>query len=196
MSKRIFDLFFSGLGIVILSPVLLIIYLLVLTTSKGGGLYLQERIGRHGVPFKIKKFRTMYVGSDRKGLLTVGKRDPRVTPVGYYLRKTKLDELPQLLNVFLGDMSLVGPRPEVAKYVALYSVEDRMVLEVKPGITDYASIEFRDENQLLNEAKDPEQAYIHDIMPRKLALNKQYIERQSLAVDFGIILKTLLKIIR
>lgn len=196
MSKRIFDLFFSGLGILILSPVLILIYLLVFTTSKGGGLYLQERIGRHGVPFKIMKFRTMYVGSDRKGLLTVGKRDPRVTPVGYFLRKTKLDELPQLLNVFKGDMSLVGPRPEVAKYVDLYRAEDRIVLSVKPGITDFASIEFRDENHLLNDAADPEQAYIQEIMPRKLALNKEYIQKQSLAVDFGIILKTILKIIR
>jgi lipopolysaccharide/colanic/teichoic acid biosynthesis glycosyltransferase len=133
----------------------------------------------------------MFTGSDKKGLLTVGDRDPRVTPIGYYLRKYKLDELPQLINVLIGDMSLVGPRPEVSKYVDLYSEEDRMVLSIKPGITDYASIYFRNENEILNSSTDPEKKYIEEVMPLKLELNKKYIEEKGLMTDLKIIFMTL-----
>src|SRR5690606_26407087 len=140
--------------------------------------------------------RTMYVDSDRSGLLTVGDRDPRVTPIGYYLRKSKLDELPQLLNVLKGEMSVVGPRPEVPKYVALYSIEDRIVLSTRPGITDYASIYYRNENEILKIAENPEEKYIEDIMPVKLKLNKKYIDEKSLLVDLKIIFLTLFSIFK
>ena len=146
MLKRSFDILSSGLGLLLISPILLIVSLAITLSSKGGVFYKQSRVGLNGVNFNILKFRTMFTGSDKKGLLTVGDRDPRVTPIGYYLRKYKLDELPQLINVLIGDMSLVGPRPEVSKYVNLYSKEDRVVLSIKPGITDYASIFFRNEN--------------------------------------------------
>lgn len=195
MTKRIFDIFFSGLGLLILSPLLIIIYFLVALSSKGGAFYKQERVGLNGVKFKILKFRTMYVGSDKKGLLTVGGRDPRVTPVGYYLRKSKLDELPQLFNVFKGDMSLVGPRPEVQKYVNYYSEEDREVLTVRPGVTDYASIVFRNENEILEGASDPDAMYINKVLPIKLKLNRKYITEKGLITDFKIIFSTLFSII-
>ena len=156
---------------------------------------MQERIGKNEKPFRIFKFRTMFLDADKKGLLTVGGRDPRVTPVGYFLRKYKLDELPQLFNVVLGEMSLVGPRPEVKRYVDMYSVEQRKVLEVKPGITDYASIEYANENELLGKADDPEKMYLEEIMPAKLRLNLKNVQEQSFLVDLKIILKTVLKIL-
>jgi lipopolysaccharide/colanic/teichoic acid biosynthesis glycosyltransferase len=168
---------------------------MVALTSKGGGIYRQERIGLNGKPFHILKFRTMFVNSDQKGLLTVGKRDPRVTPVGYYLRKYKLDEFPQLLNVFKGDMSLVGPRPEVSKYVALYNDEQKKVLKVRPGITDYASILFRNENELLDNTTDPHKTYLEEILPKKLELNIQYVNNHTIAEDFRIILQTFKRIL-
>jgi lipopolysaccharide/colanic/teichoic acid biosynthesis glycosyltransferase len=157
--------------------------------------YRQLRVGRFGKDFRLWKFRTMRPDSDKKGLLTVGGRDPRVTRVGFYLRKYKLDELPQLLNVLSGDMSLVGPRPEVRKYVELYSPEQKRVLEVRPGITDYASIEYSDENELLARSADPERTYIDEVMPAKLRLNMKYIEEKSFATDIKIIFRTIRKIV-
>ncbi len=158
--------------------------------------YLQTRVGRNGRDFKLFKFRTMHANADKKGLLTVGGRDPRVTSIGYYLRKFKLDELPQLFNVLFGTMSLVGPRPEVRKYVDLYTNEQQKVLAVRPGITDFASLEFINENDLLAKSANPEQTYINDIMPAKLTLNAKYIEQHGLLVDFKIIVNTILKIVK
>ncbi len=191
MLKRSFDILSSGLGLLLISPILLIVSLAITLSSKGGVFYKQSRVGLNGVNFNILKFRTMFTGSDKKGLLTVGDRDPRVTPIGYYLRKYKLDELPQLINVLIGDMSLVGPRPEVSKYVNLYSKEDRVVLSIKPGITDYASIYFRNENEILNSSSNPEKKYIEEVMPLKLELNKKYIEEKGLLTDLKIIFMTL-----
>jgi lipopolysaccharide/colanic/teichoic acid biosynthesis glycosyltransferase len=194
--KRLFDVGCCVVGLIVLAPILLLIALLIRMDSKGPIVYLQERIGLNGRPFFIFKFRTMVIDADKKGLLTVGGKDPRVTRIGYYLRRYKLDELPQLFNVVRGDMSLVGPRPEVKKYVDLYSASQKEVLTVKPGITDYASIVFVDENDILARSTDPEQAYIQEIMPAKLALNRKYIAEKGLLTDLRIILKTLLRIIR
>ncbi len=193
--KRLFDIILSSFGILLLSPILVIIAALVKISSKGPVFYRQVRVGKGNEDFRIFKFRTMYTGSDKKGLLTVGGRDPRVTKVGYYLRKFKLDELPQLFNVFTGEMSLVGPRPEVRKYVDYYSDSDMEVLSVRPGITDYASIAFRNENDILKESEDPERKYIEEIMPIKLGLNKKYIAEKGMFKDLSIILKTITVII-
>lgn len=194
--KRLFDIILSSFGILVLSPILVLIALLVKISSKGPVFYRQVRVGKGNKDFRIFKFRTMYTGSDKKGLLTVGGRDPRVTKVGYYLRKFKLDELPQLLNVFTGEMSLVGPRPEVRKYVEHYSESDMEVLSVRPGITDYASIAFRNENDILKESEDPEKKYIEEIMPIKLGLNKKYIAEKGMFKDLSIIFKTITVIIK
>ncbi len=196
MGKRIFDILFSILGIIILSPFLLIISLIILFTSKGGAFYKQTRIGKDSKPFKLFKFRTMRVGSDKNIRITIGSRDSRITGVGYFLRKYKLDELPQLFNVLIGDMSFVGPRPEVPEYVALYDTEQKKVLSVKPGITDFASIVYSEENELLANAENPEELYIHRIMPAKLKLNMRYINEMGLATDMKIIFKTIGKIFR
>lgn len=158
--------------------------------------YFQTRVGKNNKDFRLFKFRTMQKDADKKGLLTVGGRDPRVTGIGYYLRKYKLDELPQLFNVLFGTMSLVGPRPEVRKYVDLYSKEQQMVLSVKPGITDYASLEYINENELLSKSPNPEETYIREIMPAKLALNQRYIQEQGLLIDFKVIFQTILKIVK
>ena len=179
MLKRSFDVLCSGFGLLVISPIFLLVSALIVLTSKGGIFYKQKRIGLHGKEFYILKFRTMKTGADKLGLLTVGDKDPRVTWIGFYLRKSKLDELPQLINVLKGEMSLVGPRPEVSKYVDLYSEEDRIVLTIRPGITDYASIHFRNENEILKEATDPEKKYIEEIMPLKLKLNKKYITERA-----------------
>lgn len=195
MAKRLFDIFSSLIGLIILSPFLLLISLLVLFSSPGGVFYRQTRVGKNDKNFRLWKFRTMKPDSDKKGLLTVGGRDPRVTGIGYFLRKYKLDELPQLINVLIGEMSLVGPRPEVRKYVDMYSPEQLRVLDVQPGITDYASIEYSNENELLAKSADPEKTYIEEIMPAKLKLNMKYIEEKSLGTDLKIIFKTLMKII-
>jgi len=194
MLKRAFDIFCSFIGLIILSPFFIIICLLVGLTSKGGVFYLQTRVGKNNKDFKLFKFRTMFTDSDKKGLLTVGGRDPRITPIGYYLRKYKLDELPQLLNVFFGSMSLVGPRPEVRKYVDLYNDEQKKVLLVKPGITDYASLEYFSENELLAKSSNPEETYINEIMPAKLELNQKYILKNNLLVDVQIVFKTIKRI--
>ncbi|MBK6984686.1 MAG: sugar transferase [Bacteroidetes bacterium] len=194
--KRLFDIFASFFGILILLPFFIIIIFLMIVTSGFPIFYLQTRVGRNGRDFKLFKFRTMHTNADKKGLLTVGGHDPRVTKIGYYLRKYKLDELPQLFNVLFGTMSLVGPRPEVRKYVDLYTNEQQKVLSVRPGITDFASLEFINENDLLAKSANPEQTYINDIMPAKLNLNAKYIEQHGLLFDFKIIMKTILKIVQ
>ncbi len=169
--KRFFDIVFSLTGIIILIPVYLLIAFAISIDSKGGVIYKQKRTGKANIPFDVLKFRTMRPDSFAKGALTVGSRDPRITGVGYYLRKYKLDELPQLFNVLFGEMSFVGPRPEVKKYTDLYNAKQLEVLSVRPGITDYASIKFRNENDLLSASDDPEKLYIDEIMPEKLKLN-------------------------
>lgn len=169
--------------------------MLIKAGSKGPVFYMQTRVGLNNRDFKILKFRTMHINADKAGLLTVGGRDPRVTNIGFFLRKYKLDELPQLLNVLFGTMSLVGPRPEVRKYVDLYNAEQQTVLSVKPGITDYASIEYSEENDLLAKSNDPEKTYIEEIMPAKLLLNQKYIAEKSIITDFKIIWMTAAKII-
>lgn len=195
MLKRLFDIFISLIGLICLLPFFLLIMILISIDSRGGVFYLQTRVGINNKDFRLFKFRTMHVNADKKGLLTVGGRDSRITRIGYYLRKYKLDELPQLLNVFFGTMSLVGPRPEVRKYVDLYTIEQAKILEVKPGITDYASLEYFDENELLAKSQEPEKTYIEEIMPAKLKLNAKYIEELGLLTDIRIILKTLKRII-
>lgn len=192
--KRIFDILISLSAIIIISPFLIILSFLILVSSKGPVIFKQIRVGKNNKDFKLYKFRTMYINSESKGQLTVGMRDPRITPIGYFLRKYKLDELPQLLNVLFGDMSLVGPRPEVRKYVELYNDEQKLVLTVKPGITDYASIEYVNENEILGKSSDPERTYIYEIMPEKLRLNLKYIKNQSLITDFKILFLTIKKI--
>ena len=162
--------------------------------SRGGVLFKQRRVGKEDEDFFILKYRTMAVNSDKNGLLTVGARDRRITRVGYFLRKYKLDELPQLFNVLSGDMSFVGPRPEVRKYVDMYNAEQRKVLTVKPGITDYASIEYSNENELLAKSRNPEQTYIDEIMPHKLKLNLKYIEEKGFFTDVKIIFRTISKV--
>ena len=193
---RLFDMLFSILGIIILLPVLLIIYILIVAESKGGGFYIQNRVGKDGIDFKLSKFRSMHIGSDKKGLITVGGRDSRMTKMGYFIRRFKLDELPQLFNVLKGDMSLVGPRPELRAFVALYTAEQLKVLSVKPGITDYASIEYVDENTILGSAIDPEKVYVEQIMPHKIRLNMRYIQNQSVKKYFQIIFITFWYIVK
>ena len=193
---RFFDLIFSIMGLVILSPLFIVLYLLIRIESKGGGFYSQERIGKNGKPFKLYKFRSMRIGSDKKGLITIGEKDNRITETGFILRKYKLDELPQLWNVFIGDMSLVGPRPEVKKYTDLYTEEQKQVLHVRPGITDWASIKYVDENKILGESKTPDEAYVNLIMPNKIKLNMVYIQNQTLGEYFKIIFTTFKEIVR
>ena len=193
-SKRIFDIVSSLIVLLVLFPILMIIGLLVALGSKGGAFYSQERIGKNGRVFRLLKFRSMRAGSDKKGQLTIG-NDSRVTGIGKFLRKSKLDELPQLLNVLQGDMSVVGPRPEVQRYVSLYSAEQLKVLSVKPGLTDLASIEYIDEQKILGQAEDPDKEYVEVVMPAKLALNLEYIERRSFRYDLRLIFKTIGKIL-
>lgn len=193
---RFFDILFSALGLIVLSPLFLVLYLLIRLESRGGGFYSQQRIGLGGKPFRLYKFRSMRVGSDKKGLITVGEHDNRITRTGAFIRKYKLDELPQLWNVLTGDMSLVGPRPEVEKYTSLYTPEQRRVLDVRPGITDWASIEYVDENRILGEASDPDKAYVEQIMPAKIALNMRYINHRTVSEYFRIIFATFLGIAR
>ena len=195
MIKRIFDILFSLTGLILLSPVFIVISILIKFDSKGPVLYKQTRVGRNNKDFKLLKFRTMNSGSDSKGLLTVGGRDPRITKTGYYLRKFKLDEFPQLINVLYGEMSFVGPRPEVRKYVDLYTEDQKKVLDVSPGITDVASIKYKNENDLLEKAEDPEKYYIEKIMPDKIKLNLEYINERSFFKDFKVILRTLSAVI-
>jgi len=188
---RFFDFVLSLIGIVILSPAFLILGLWIFINSKGQIFYKQTRIGHLGVDFNLYKFRSMYNDSDRGGLLTIGEKDPRITVPGYYLRKYKLDELPQLLNVLKGDMSLVGPRPEVRKYVELYTEsQKKIILSIKPGLTDYASILFRNENELLAQSLNPEESYTQVIIYEKIKINMKYIQNRSVFQYFKIIFLT------
>lgn len=195
IAKRIFDLVCSLIGLIVLFPFFFIIILLIALTSGVPVFYIQQRVGKNNEDFGLIKFRTMKINAHKSGLLTIGGRDPRITAIGYYLRKYKLDELPQLLNVFMGDMSLVGPRPEVRKYVSLYNDEQKKVLLAKPGITDLASLEYFSENDLLAKSANPEETYIKEIMPAKLELNKKYISQMGLVTDFKIIMRTLKRIV-
>lgn len=193
MVKRCFDIVFSIIGILFIVPLLLIIYLFVVLGSRGGFFYFQRRVGRNNRDFSLIKIRSMFTDSDKKGLLTIDCEDKRITPAGRFLRKYKLDELPQLFNIFGGSMSFVGPRPEVRMYVNMYTSAQQKVLQVKPGLTDFASLLFYDENKILSAYDDPGQVYIKVIMPRKLRLNLIYIKNQSLCLDIKIIFRTLFK---
>ncbi len=195
MAKRIFDVLAAGSALIVFSPLFLLLALSVGLSSKGGVFYRQTRIGRHGKPFQLLKFRSMYARSDRKGLLTVG-ADKRITPVGRFLRRYKLDELPQLWNILRGDMSIVGPRPEVPRYVQHYSPEQRKVLSVRPGLTDYASLYYIDEAAVLAQSDDPEKTYLEEILPHKLELGLQYVEQQNFLEDLKIIFQTLWKLVK
>lgn len=192
---RLFDIIFSFLGLIILLPFFILIAICIKLSSSGTVFFTQQRVGKNNVDFKLIKFRTMSVNADKNGLLTVGGRDPRITGIGYFLRKFKLDELPQLINVLFGDMSLVGPRPEVRKYVDLYTAEQKRVLSVRPGITDNASLEYFNENELLAKSNDPEQTYINEIMQAKLALNMKFINDPGIGAYFGIIFRTFGKVL-
>ena len=188
--KRLFDIIASGLGLLVLSPLFLILAIWIKLDSKGPVFYRQVRVGLHNKDFRIFKFRSMRVGSDKGSLVTIGGRDPRITRSGYIIRKLKLDELPQLINVFVGDMSLVGPRPEVRHYVNYWTPEQMHVLDVRPGITDPASIKFRNENELMEQAEDPEVYYINVIMQEKLKLYLEYVHNHTFFGDIGLIFKT------
>ena len=196
MLKRIFDIFFSFLGLIVLFIPFLFIALLISIDSKGGVFYKQTRVGKDGIDFKLFKFRSMRTDADKSGLLTVGGTDSRITRIGYTVRKYKIDELPQLINVLMGEMSLVGPRPEVRRYVDMYTPRQRQVLSLKPGITDYASIEYSNENELLGNTENPEDVYINEIMPAKLNLNLKYIAEQGILTDLKIIVNTIKKIVK
>ena len=193
---RFCDFILGLVGLVVLAPIFIMLAIWIKIDSKGPVFYKQVRVGQNGINFGLFKFRSMVVDADKKGLITVGGRDPRITRSGYFIRKYKLDELPQLINVLVGDMSLVGPRPEVRKYVNLYTDEQQKVLSVKPGITDYASIEYMDENEILGKSSDPEKTYIEDIMPEKIKYNMKYINNKNLFEYFKIIFLTVLKIVR
>lgn len=194
--KRIFDVIASGLGLVVLSPLFIILAIWIKCDSKGPVFYRQVRVGRWNKDFRIFKFRSMRVGADKGSLVTIGGRDPRVTQSGYWIRKFKLDELPQLINVFVGDMSLVGPRPEVRHYVDYWNPEQMHVLDVRPGITDPASIKFRNENELMEKADDPEKYYIEVIMQEKIKLYLEYVEKHNFFYDLGLIFKTFWVIVK
>lgn len=189
--KRLFDVLASGISLIVLSPIILILAIWIKLDSKGPVFYRQVRVGRYNKDFRIFKLRSMRVGADKGSLVTIGGHDPRVTRSGYFIRKFKFDELPQLINVLLGDMSLVGPRPEVRHYVDYWTPEQMHVLDVRPGITDPASIKFRNENELMEKAEDPEKYYIEVIMQEKIRLYLEYVEKQSFFYDITLIFKTL-----
>ena len=193
--KRLFDILASGLGLVCLSPLFTVVAVWIKLDSRGPVFYRQVRVGRGNKDFRIFKFRSMRPDSDKLGLITVGGRDPRVTRSGYYIRKYKLDELPQLINVFIGDMSLVGPRPEVRKYVDMYSPDQLHVLDVRPGITSLASLRYRNENEVLAKAEDPDKCYIEKVMPDKLAIDLEYVRKANLWNDIKLIFSTFREII-
>ncbi len=194
--KRLFDIIASGLGLIVLSPLFLVLAIWIKLDSKGPVFYRQVRVGFKNKEFRIFKFRSMRVGADKGSLVTIGGHDPRVTKSGYFIRKFKFDELPQLINVFLGDMSLVGPRPEVRHYVDYWTPEQMHVLDVRPGITDPASIKFRNENELMEKAEDPEKYYIEVIMQEKIKLYLEYVEKHSFLYDIGLIFKTFWVIVK
>lgn len=194
--KRLFDIVASGLGLIVLSPLFLILAIWIKLDSQGPVFYRQVRVGRGNKDFRIFKFRSMRVGADKGSLVTIGGRDPRVTKSGYWIRKFKLDELPQLINVFIGDMSLVGPRPEVRHYVDCWTPEQMHVLDVRPGITDPASIKFRNENELMEKAEDPEKYYIEVIMQEKIKLYLEYVEKHNFLYDLRLIFETFYVIVK
>lgn len=196
MMQRFFDIIISFIALILLLPIFFFIAVWIKCDSIGPIFYKQVRVGKDGVDFCLYKFRSMKVGADKRGFITIGGRDPRITRSGYFIRKYKLDELPQLLNVLIGDMSLVGPRPEVRRYVDLYTEEQRLVLSVRPGITDYASIEYIDENEILGKSLNPEKTYIEDIMPEKIRYNMKYINKPTLFEYFKIIFLTVFNIFR
>ena len=192
---RLLDFIFSLIGIIFLMPFFILVSLLIKLNSLGPLIYKQSRVGINNIDFYVFKFRTMYVNSDKLCLLTVGGRDSRITSVGYYFRKFKLDELPQLFNVLIGEMSIVGPRPEVRKYVDLYTEQQKMVLKIRPGITDWASIKYKDENTILEKSIDPETDYINIILPDKIKYNLIFIEKNNVIEYLKIIFATIWKII-
>lgn len=195
MIKRGFDFIFALLGVVILLPLLLIIAIVIKLDSKGPVLFIQERVGQHNTEFNIYKFRTMYMKSQKKGLLTIGDHDSRVTKIGYFLRKYKIDEFPQLINIIKGDMSFVGPRPELRYYVNFYKPEDLAIFELKPGITGLASLKYRNEVELLKKAEDPERFFIETIIPDKLRYNKIYLKKRNFFFDLKLMFMTFFKVI-
>jgi lipopolysaccharide/colanic/teichoic acid biosynthesis glycosyltransferase len=188
--KRFFDVLFSAVLVLVLLPLGIVVSILIVLDDFGSPFFIQQRVGLNGKNFGLLKFRSMRKNAESKGQLTVGMKDNRITRSGYFIRKYKIDELPQLVNVFLGEMSVVGPRPEVPKYVLLYNEEQQNVLSIKPGITDFASIEYVRENELLSASSNPEKTYIEEIMPAKLALNLKYVREQSFLTDMKIILQT------
>ncbi|MEM2045645.1 MAG: sugar transferase [Candidatus Bathyarchaeia archaeon] len=194
--KRIFDFTASLFGLIILSPFLLVVGILIYLSDGKPIFFKQRRIGKDFIPFDFIKFRTMVVNKEGFGPLVTQGNDPRITPLGRFLRKSKIDELPQLINVLKGEMSIVGPRPEVEKYVMMFKEEYKEILRVKPGITDYATIEFRDEEAILNQYRDVEEGYIKEILPRKIELYKKYISEIGFLTDIKLILKTLLRIVK
>lgn len=195
MIKRIFDLVFSCIGLLLLFPILVLIAVLIKFDSKGPILFIQNRVGKNNVDFNIFKFRTMHVKSENKGLLTLGNNDSRVTKIGYFLRRYKIDEFPQLINILKGDMSFVGPRPELRYYVNFYNENDMKIFQVRPGITGLASLKYRNEVELLKAAENPEEYFIKTIIPDKLRFNKMYIEKRNFFFDLKLIFITVLKVI-
>lgn len=194
--KRLFDIAVSAIALLLLAPLLLLIALVVALGSPGGAFFRQVRVGKAGREFRLLKFRTMRPGSEASGQITVGERDPRITGIGRFLRKTKLDELPQLINILKGDMSVVGPRPEVPRYVAMYTGEQRKVLDVRPGLTSLASIAYINENEVLGRSSDPERTYTEEVMPAKLALDLKYVKERSLLLDLRIIAGTAARMLK
>jgi lipopolysaccharide/colanic/teichoic acid biosynthesis glycosyltransferase len=195
MLKRLFDIVFSVIVLALFLPFGLIIALLIMLNDGGSPFYVQQRVGKHSRPFGLLKFRSMRKNADQLGKLTVGMRDPRITRVGHFIRKYKIDEFPQFINVLVGNMSVVGPRPEVKEYTDLYTEEQRNILSVKPGITDYASLEYFKENELLGKSDDPRKTYIEEIMPAKIELNKKYLSKPGIAQDLKIIGLTIKRIL-
>ena len=196
MLIRLLDIMLSLLGLLFLLPIFLILAVWIKFDSQGSIFFRQIRVGKDGRDFRIYKFRTMIVNAEKMGIITIGERDPRITNSGYFLRKYKLDELPQLINVLKGEMSFVGPRPEVRKYVEMYNQEQLKILTVKPGITDYASIEYINEDEILGKSLDPEKTYIEEIMPQKIKYNMKYINNKTVIEYFKIIFLTIIKIIK
>lgn len=194
--KRLFDILFSLMVLSLFFPFGILIALLILISSPGGVFFRQERIGLHGKPFRLFKFRSMRRDSEKSGTLTVGMKDSRITKIGVFIRKFKLDEFPQFINVLVGNMSVVGPRPEVKEFVDLYTEEQKKVLEVKPGITDYASIAYFNENEILAKSNNPRETYIKEVMPDKIKINQKYLNNPTLIHDFRIIWKTIIRIFK
>ncbi len=194
--KRLFDILSSLIALIVLSPFFLILAIAIAAGSPGGVFFRQVRVGKGGKHFHLLKFRSMRPGSEKAGQITVGERDPRITGIGHFLRRYKLDELPQLFNILKGDMGIVGPRPEVPKYVALYTADQRRVLEVRPGLTSLASIEYINENELLGRSSDPDRTYVEEIMPAKLALDLHYVNERDLFLDLNIVLRTAMRLLR